>query len=175
MKDVRDIHALIALARMDLDDVEQRATAILEQDRRNQPQYEIYFALVMLGLVHFHRGDKQVARRYCAEGLIECTRLGLRGWQRYFLVPHAATVADDAPDLCLTLLAAIEAANRRDRGGSFAGVAEIADQAAAEARSMLTPDEIAEAEERGAAMTLDEATELALSRDRRPPTPSGRT
>ena len=160
----REAHALTSLARMDLDDVEQWATAMLEQGRTNLSQWELYLALVLLGVVHFHRGDKVVARRYFAEGLVETTRLKLRPWQLWFLLPHAATFADGAPDKCVSLLAAIEAAGR-DRWGPFGGVAKVADQAAAEARSMLTPDEIAQVEARGAVMALDEAIELALSSD----------
>ncbi|MDJ0664702.1 MAG: BTAD domain-containing putative transcriptional regulator [Acidimicrobiia bacterium] len=164
-RDDHDVLALISLARMDFDDVEQRATSVLERGRSNLAQYDLYLPLFLLGIVQFHRGDMVVARRYFTEGLADTARLEMKGWQLWWLAPVAATFAGDAPALCLTLLAASDSAHDRVGGRPYAAVARIVDEAAGEARSRLTLDEIKQAEESGAAMTLDEAVELALSFD----------
>ena len=115
-----------------------------------------------MGLVHLHRGDPETGQRLLREGLAEARQVGLTHFERYVLGAIAATWAMIEPVRGATLLAAIEALNRRDGRTLTAPIARAVEQATVEVRESLSDDDLTAAWHHGATMTLDDAVELAL-------------
>jgi predicted ATPase len=156
------IRGYIALLRDDLDEAERLGSVAIADARKSRMLFPRYEGLVLVGLVHFHRGDAVTAHRYLIEVLREATRTGLFFVQQGALDPLAATMASIDPAKGAVLLGAVEASNRRDGRRPPFAIARATQQAIATLEETLPADELEEAWHRGAAMTLDDAIAFAL-------------
>ncbi len=156
------IPGFIALLRGDLDEAEELCGAHMKVGRESRHPDSFYRGLVLMGLVHFHKGDAVTGHRYLAEALRDASRLGLTYFQRYVLGPIAATWAMIDPLKGAVLIAAVEANNRRDHRTMPAPVNHAVEQAKAALEDSLRSDELEDAWTRGGAMTLEEAIAFAL-------------
>ena len=152
----------IALLRGDIDEAERSCSAVLTDAQRSRHPDAHLRGMVLMALVHLHRGDPETGQRLLCEGLAEARRRGLAYFQRYVLGAIAATWAMIEPIRGATLLAAIEALNRRDGRPLTAPIARAVEQATAAVRESLNDDDLTSSWHRGATMTFDDAVELAL-------------
>jgi predicted ATPase/DNA-binding SARP family transcriptional activator len=159
------IRGFIALLRGDWERAEALGTPAIS-DPREMSHPEMQFpALVLVGLTHFHRGDIATADRYFTEALQQADRLGSTVFTRWVLGPHAVTLALLDPVGGATLLAAVEANNRRDGRRPPFPLAEVMAEANRFLEQSLPAGELERARTRGAAMTVDDAIEFALEAD----------
>jgi predicted ATPase len=154
----------IALLRGDVDEAEQSCSAALTDAQRSRHPDAHLRGMVLMALVHLHRSDPETGQRLLREGLAETRRRGLTHYQRYVLGAIAATWAMIEPVRGTTLLAAIEALNRRDGRTLAAPIARAVDQATVAVHESLSDDDLTSSWQRGATMTFDDAVELALQR-----------
>jgi predicted ATPase/DNA-binding SARP family transcriptional activator len=151
--------AYIALLRNEDAEAERLGLAAITIARRSRHPETLVLGLVLMGLVHLRRGDPITARRYLIEVLAEASRTGLVYFQRYVLGALAATWAMIDPERGAVLLAVVETIDRRDGRTLPAPIARAVDRANEELET--SGYDVAAARRRAAAMTFDEAVELA--------------
>lgn len=156
------IRCHLALLDNDLDEAERLAWTALANGRESNHQEQLCASLILVGLVQLGKGDPGAACLFLSEALREPTRLRDVLLRHDVLAPLAAAWAELDPARGAALLSAVATSNRRKRRALPCLIARMVDGATRSVRNILEPDELEEAWERGASLTLDEAIALAL-------------